>query len=224
MPVYRISELYDLTKTIAAPLFENDKYAWGVLGRINDFILRLGSTLPGERFYSPCEGVWVAKSAKIAPSAHIGAPCVIDEDADVRHCAYIRGSAIIGKRAVVGNSTEVKNSILFDDAQAPHFNYVGDSILGHKAHFGAGVVASNLKSDRSPVVVKTEDEEIETGLKKMGCMAGDFAEVGCNSVLAPGCILGRHSVVYPVSFVRGQLGQGCIYKKQGEVVELNGPA
>ncbi|MDL2219418.1 UDP-N-acetylglucosamine pyrophosphorylase [Ruminococcaceae bacterium OttesenSCG-928-O06] len=218
MPVYKISELYDLSKTLAAPLFDGLTYPWQALGGIADFILALGPTLPAARFAQAAPDVWIAKSATVAPSASITGPCIIDEEAEVRHCAFIRGSAIVGKNAVVGNSTEVKNAVLFDGVQVPHFNYVGDSILGHKAHLGAGVVTTNVKSDKSLVVVKAPDEQIETGRKKVGLLAGDFVEVGCNSALCPGCVLGRGASVYPVSHVRGQVPHGAIYKTHSDIV------
>lgn len=212
MPVYTIGQLYDLSKTIAAPLFSGLSYPWEALGGISDFILQLGPSLPADRFDHPAEGVWIAKSATVAPNAHLGGPLIVDEEAEIRHCAFIRGSAIVGKKAVVGNSTELKNVVLFDNVQVPHFNYVGDSILGFKAHLGAGVITTNVKSDKSLVVVKAGDESIATGRKKVGTMAGDFVEVGCNSALCPGCVLGRNSTVYPVSHVRGQLPENHIFK------------
>jgi NDP-sugar pyrophosphorylase family protein len=222
MPVYRVGALYDLDKTIAAPLFDGLDYPWQALEGIAEFIRQLGPSLPAERFTQTGEDIWVAKSASVAASAHISGPCVIDEEAEVRHCAFIRGSAIVGKKAVVGNSTELKNAVLFDAVQAPHFNYVGDSILGYRAHLGAGVVTTNVKSDQSLVVVKAGDEEIPTGRKKVGLMAGDYAEVGCNSALAPGCVLGRHTTVYPVSFVRGQLPHHGIFKAPGDITIKDG--
>ena len=197
-----IAELFDLDKTIAAELFRGKTYPWEALADISDFILRLGETLSPEEFDHPAEGVWIAKDAKVFPSAYIGAPCIIDHEAEVRHCAFIRGSAIVGKGAVVGNSTELKNVVLFDRVQVPHYNYVGDSILGYKAHMGAGSITSNVKSDKTLVVVKSADEAVETGRKKVGAMLGDRVEVGCNSVLNPGTVIGRDSQVYPVSCVR----------------------
>ncbi len=218
MAVYKVQELFDMSKTIAAALFNDAVYPWQVLENINSFILQLGPTLPKELYEQRGEDVWVAKSAKVAANAHIGGPCIIDEGAEVRHCAFIRGAAIVGKGAVVGNSTELKNCVLFDGVQVPHFNYVGDSVLGYKAHLGAGVVTTNVKSDKSLVVVKTAEEELPTGRKKVGLMAGDFVEVGCNSALAPGCILGRGASVYPTSHVRGQVAAEHIYKGPGEIV------
>ena len=201
--MYEIKELLDLDKTIAAKLFEGKTYPWEALDGIKSFILELGETLSADEYDHPEEGVWIAKDAKIFPSAYIGAPCIIDHGAEVRHCAFIRGSAIVGKNAVVGNSTELKNVVLFDNVQVPHYNYVGDSILGYKAHMGAGSITSNVKSDKTLVTVHIPDAPIETGRKKFGAMLGDFAEIGCNSVLNPGTVIGRDSQVYPLSSVRG---------------------
>lgn len=217
--MYKIVELLDLSHTIAAPLFEGREYPWEVLGSIKEFILALGPALPAEEFYNPSEGVWIAKDAKVFPSAYIGAPCIIDHGAEVRHCAFIRGSAIVGKDCVVGNSVELKNAVLFDNVQVPHYNYVGDSILGYKSHMGAGSITSNVKSDKTLVVVKNGSERIETGLKKFGAILGDHVEVGCNSVLNPGSVLGREVSVYPTSSVRGVVPAGCIYKSEGNIVE-----
>lgn len=217
--MYKIVELLDLSHTIAAPLFEGREYPWEVLGGIKEFILALGPALPAEEFDNPSEGVWIAKDAKVFPSAYIGAPCIIDHGAEVRHCAFIRGSAIVGKDCVVGNSVELKNAVLFDNVQVPHYNYVGDSILGYKSHMGAGSITSNVKSDKTLVVVKNGSERIETGLKKFGAILGDHVEVGCNSVLNPGSVLGREVSVYPTSSVRGVVPAGCIYKSEGNIVE-----
>lgn len=217
--MYRISELLDLSHTIAAPLFDGKDYPWEVLGGIKEFILALGSTLPAEEFDNPTEGVWIAKDATVFPSAYIGAPCIIDHGAEVRHCAFIRGSAIVGKNCVVGNSVELKNAVLFDNVQTPHYNYVGDSILGYKSHMGAGSITSNVKSDKTLVVVKNGEERIETGLKKFGAILGDHVEVGCNSVLNPGCVLGRGVSVYPTSSVRGVIPEGHIYKSENSIVK-----
>lgn len=219
MEAMKIKNLYNLDETIAAPLLQEAGYPWEVLGKIKDFIVELGNSLPEERFEKRGENVWVAKSAKVAPTACLNGPCIVDEDAEIRHCAFVRGSAIIGKGAVVGNSTELKNVILFDKVQVPHYNYVGDSILGFGAHMGAGSITSNVKSDKTLVVVKSKEEEIETGLKKFGAMLGDNVEVGCNSVLCPGTVIGRNTNVYPLSRVRGFVPSGSIYKNQGEVVE-----
>lgn len=216
--MYTINDLLDLSKTIAAPLFEGRTYPWEVLADISDFIVTLGKTLPEDEYEMRAENVWVARDAEVFPSAYLGAPCIIDHGAQVRHCAFIRGSAIVGKNAVVGNSTELKNVVLFDNVQTPHYNYVGDSILGYKAHMGAGSITSNVKSDKSLVVVKNGTEIIETGRKKVGAILGDYVEVGCNSVLNPGAVLGRHASVYPTSSVRGTVPANGIYKSQDDIV------
>lgn len=222
MPLYTSSELFDFSKSIAAPLFESARYPWEVLGDIGAYILKLGPALPADIFENPAEGVWIAKSAGVAQSAFVGGPCIIDEGAEVRHGAYIRGNAIVGKGAVVGNSTELKNAVLFDGVQVPHYNYIGDSVLGYKAHMGAGAVSSNVKSDKTPVVVRSGDEASETGRKKVGTMLGDFVEVGCNSVLCPGSVVGRGSSVYPTSCVRGVVPENSIFKAPGNIVAKNG--
>ncbi len=219
MEQYKISNLYNLEETIAGKLFEGAEYPWELLPKISSFILELGKSLPKDRYEQIQENVWAAKSAKIAPSACINGPAIIDEEAEIRHCAFIRGNAIVGKGAVVGNSTELKNVILFNKVQVPHYNYVGDSILGFKSHMGAGSITSNVKSDKTLVVVKDGEEEIETGLKKFGAMLGDDVEVGCNSVLNPGTVIGRNTNVYPTSMVRGCIPAGSIYKKRGEIAE-----
>lgn len=215
----KIEELLDLSKTIAAELFAGKTYPWEVLDDIKAFIIKLGETLSPEEFDHPEEGVWIAKDAKVFPSAYIGAPCIIDHGAEVRHCAFIRGSAIVGKNAVVGNSVELKNVVLFDNVQTPHYNYVGDSVLGYKAHMGAGSITSNVKSDKSLVAVKSADGVIETGRKKFGAILGDRVEVGCNSVLNPGTVVCRDSNVYPTSSVRGTVPPHSIYKAAGNIVE-----
>ena len=212
-----IKKLYDLDHTIAKDLFESITYPWAALPKIKDYILQLGATLDSEKFDKIADDIWVAKSATIAPSASLNGPLIIDEEAEVRHCAFIRGSAIVGKNAVVGNSTELKNCILFDNVQVPHYNYVGDSIYGYKSHTGAGVIASNLKSDKSLVTVLCDGERVETGVKKFGAMLGDNVEVGCNSVLNPGSVIGRNTNIYPLSFVRGYVHENSIYKRLGEV-------
>ena len=194
-------------------------YPWEVLPEIKEFIVKLGNTLPEDKFNKMGENVWIAKSAKVFPSAYIGGPCIIDEEAEVRHCAFIRGSAIIGKKTVVGNSTELKNVILFDNVQVPHYNYVGDSILGYKAHMGAGSITSNVKSDKTLVRIKDNVESIETNLKKVGAMLGDNVEIGCNTVLCPGVIVGRNSIVYPSNMVRGVISENSIYKVKNNVIE-----
>lgn len=217
--MYKTEELLDLTRTIASELFKNADYPWEVLGDIKGFILELGESLPEELFEKRDGNIWIARDAEIYPSAHIAGPCIIDSGAQVRHCAFIRGSVIVGKGCVVGNSVELKNSVLFDSVQVPHFNYVGDSVLGYKAHMGAGAVTSNVKSDRSLVTVKNGGEIIETGLKKFGAILGDNTEIGCNSVLNPGAVIGRGASVYPLSSVRGAVPAGCIYKSAGNIVE-----
>lgn len=219
MEQFTIKNLYNLEETIAAELFEGAVYPWELLSKISNFIVELGRKLSEDKFTEVKENVWVAKSAKVAPTSCINGPAIIDEEAEVRHCAFIRGNAIVGKGAVVGNSTELKNVILFNKVQVPHYNYVGDSILGFKAHMGAGSITSNVKSDKTLVVVKNGEEKIETGLKKFGAMLGDNVEVGCNSVLNPGTVIGRNSNVYPTSMVRGCIPAGSIYKKQGEIAE-----
>lgn len=214
-----ITELFNLEETIAAELFGGVTYPWEVLPRIRDFIISLGSRLPKDVFEQRGEDIWVAKSAKVAPTACLNGPLIVDEGAEIRHCAFVRGSAIVGKGAVVGNSTELKNVILFNKVQVPHYNYVGDSILGFKSHMGAGAITSNVKSDKTPVVVKGEGFAIETGLKKMGAMLGDNVEVGCNSVLNPGTVIGRNTNIYPTSMVRGVVPADSIYKKRTEISE-----
>lgn len=213
-----IKELLDLSKTIASELFEGKTYPWEVLDEIKPFILKLGETLSPEEFDHPEEGVWIAKDAKVFPSAYIGAPCIIDHGAEVRHCAFIRGSAIVGKNAVVGNSCELKNVVLFDNVQTPHYNYVGDSVLGYKAHMGAGSITSNVKSDKTLVVVKEPGNAHETRRKKFGAILGDNVEVGCNSVLNPGTVVCRRSNIYPTSCVRGVVPPDSIYKNKTEIV------
>ena len=215
----KIEELLDLSKTIAAELFEGKTYPWEVLDDIKPFILKLGETLSPDEFDHPSEGVWIAKDAKVFPSAYIGAPCIIDHEAEIRHCAFIRGSAIVGKKVFVGNSVELKNVVLFDNVQTPHYNYVGDSVLGFKAHMGAGSITSNVKSDKTLVSVKTPDGNIETGRKKFGAILGDRVEVGCNSVLNPGTVICRDSNIYPTSSVRGTVPPESIYKAAGNVVK-----
>ena len=214
-----IKDLLDLSKTIAAPLFAGKTYPWEVLDGVRDFILALGPTLDPEVFEQTEEGVWIARDAKIFPSAYIGAPCIIDRGAEVRHGAFIRGSAVVGKNAVVGNSVELKNAVLFDGVQTPHYNYVGDSVLGYKAHMGAGSITSNVKSDKTLVCVKGPEGVLETGRKKLGAILGDFAEIGCNSVLNPGAVIGRRASVYPCSCVRGLVPEGCIYKDKDRIVK-----
>jgi len=214
-----VNELYDLNETIAAELFRNVTYPWEVLPQIHDFILELGKSLPEELYEKRAEDVWVAKSAKVAPTACLNGPLIIDEEAEIRHCAFIRGNAIVGKGAVVGNSTELKNVVLFNKVQVPHYNYVGDSVLGYKAHMGAGSITSNVKSDKTLVTIKNGTEKLETGLKKMGAMLGDSVEVGCNSVLNPGTVIGRDSNIYPTSMVRGVIPAHSIYKSSKNIID-----
>ena len=212
-------KLLDLSHTIAAELFAGKTYPWEVLPDISDFIIKLGKTLPADEYEELSENVWVAKDAKVFPSAYLGSPCIIDHGAEIRHCAFIRGSAIVGKNAVVGNSVELKNVVLFDNVQTPHYNYVGDSVLGYKAHMGAGSITSNVKSDKTLVVVKSSEGNIETGRKKFGAVLGDCVEVGCNSVLNPGTVVGRNSNIYPTSSVRGVVPESSIYKDKDNIVK-----
>lgn len=214
-----IKNMYDLNETIAAQLFTGADYPWEVLGKISDFIIKLGNSLDSSRYENRGENIWIAKSAKVAPTACLNGPLIIDEEAEIRHCAFIRGSAIVGKGAVVGNSTELKNVVIFNRVQVPHYNYVGDSILGYKSHMGAGSITSNVKSDKTLVTVKNGSEVIETGLKKFGAMIGDYVEVGCNSVLNPGTVVGRHTNIYPLSMVRGVIASNSIYKNKNEIDE-----
>lgn len=215
----KVDNLYNLNETIAAKIFEGVTYPWEVLPKIENFIIELGNTLSEEEYDKVSENVWIAKSATVAPTAYIKGPAIIGKNAEVRHCAFIRGKAIVGEGAVVGNSTELKNVILFNKVQVPHYNYVGDSILGYKAHMGAGSITSNVKSDKKLVVVKTDKEKIETGLKKFGAMLGDEVEVGCGSILNPGTVIGKHTNIYPLSSVRKVVPENSIYKNQNEIVE-----
>ena len=212
-----VKALYNLEETIAKDIFEGVTYPWEVLPKISAFIVELGNTLSEEEYEKQGDNIWIAKSAKVAPTAYINGPAIIGKDAEVRHCAFIRGNAIVGEGAVVGNSTELKNVILFNKVQVPHYNYVGDSILGYKAHMGAGSITSNVKSDKTLTTVKTPEGPIETGLKKFGAMLGDEVEVGCGSVLNPGTVVGSHTNIYPLSMVREFVPANSIYKKRGEV-------
>lgn len=214
-------ELFDTDKTIAKQLIDQFEYPWQVLSSIRDFITQLGNTLSTDEYYSPKENVWISKSATVAENATILAPTIICEDAEIRHCAFIRGCAIVGRGAVVGNSSELKNCIIFDKAQIPHFNYVGDSIVGYKSHLGAGSITSNLKSDGSNVTILYKDKRIETGLRKFGAAVGDLVEVGCSSVLNPGTVIGKHTNVYPLSSVRGFVNSESIFKEKGNIVQKN---
>ena len=218
MKDFTIEKLLDLKETIASELFEGRTYPWEVLPEIKDFILKLGKTLDPEEYEYKEGDIWIAKSAKIAPTACINGPAIIGKDTEVRHCAFIRGNAIVGDGGVVGNSTELKNVVLFNCVQVPHYNYVGDAVLGYKSHMGAGSICSNVKSDKQLVVVKDGEEKIETGLKKFGAMLGDHVEVGCGSVLNPGTVIGRNSNIYPLSSVRGCVPSDSIYKNKNEVV------
>ena len=217
----KITELFDLTKTMASDYLDSFTYPFEALKGISELIVRLGESLDSSVYEKRGEDVWVAKSAKVAPTAFLGGPCIIGEHTEVRHCAFIRGSALVGNGCVVGNSVELKNVIIFDDVQVPHYNYVGDSILGYHSHMGAGSITSNVKADKTNVVIKSETDSIATGLKKVGAFLGDYAEIGCNSVLNPGTVIGRHSNVYPLSMVRGVVQANSIYKKKGEIVAKN---
>ena len=217
MEQFAIRNLFDLEYSLAGEYLAGFTYPWEALAGIRDFILKLGPTLPKEEYEEREPSVWVHRTAKVAPTAFLGAPLIICAEAEIRHCAFIRGSAIVGAGAVVGNSTELKNVILFDKVQVPHYNHVGDSILGHYSHMGAGSITSNVKSDKTLVIVKDGEERVETGLKKMGAILGDHVEVGCGSVLNPGTVIGPNSNIYPLSSVRGYVPSGSIYKKQGEV-------
>ena len=215
----KIKNLYKLDETIAKELLEKHEYPWEVLPEISEFIIQLGNKLDETKYKKLGEDIWVAKNAKVAPTAYIHGPAIIGENAEIRHCAFIRGKAIVGEGAVVGNSTELKNVILFNKVQVPHYNYVGDSILGYKSHMGAGSITSNVKSDKKLVIVKNGKEKIETGLKKFGAMIGDEVEVGCGSILNPGTVVGKNTNIYPLSSVRGVIPEKSIYKNQNEIVE-----
>lgn len=214
----KISAMYSLEHTMAGEYLSQFTYPWEALGGISEMIISLGKTLSADEYDCPCENVWIHKTANVFPSAYIGSPCIIGANTEVRHCAFIRGSALVGENCVVGNSVELKNVILFDNVQTPHYNYVGDSILGYKSHMGAGSVTSNVKSDKTLVVIRKGEELIETGLKKMGAMLGDCVEVGCNSVLNPGTVVCPHSNIYPVSAVRGVVPADSIYKNAEEII------
>ena len=214
----QITNLFDLSHTIAAEYLAAFDQPWEALAGLSAFIIAYGKTLPADEYDNPRENVWISKSATVAPSADIGAPCIICAGAEIRQCAYIRGSAIVGAGAVVGNSCELKNCILFDSVQVPHFNYVGDSILGYRAHMGAGSITSNVKSDKTNVAIRAFDERLETGMRKLGAMLGDYVEIGCNCVLNPGTVIGRRSSVYPLTSVRGFIPEGHIVKSTTEIV------
>lgn len=213
----KITDLYSLEHTLAADYLRGFTYPWEALKGISDLIVSLGNSLDPDEYDNPSENVWVHKTAKIFASAYLGAPCIIGANTEVRHCAFIRGSALVGENCVVGNSVELKNVIIFDNVQTPHYNYVGDSILGYKSHMGAGSITSNVKSDKTNVVIKSADEQLETGIKKIGAMLGDCVEVGCNSVLNPGTVIGKNSNIYPTSCVRGVVPANSIYKTGGVI-------
>ena len=215
----KIKNLYNLEETIAKKLLEQVEYPWEALPKISEFIIELGKTLDKEIYEEKGENIWIAKTANVYPSAYIKGPAIIGENAEIRHCAFIRGNAIVGNGAVVGNSTELKNVILFNKVQVPHYNYVGDSILGYKAHMGAGSITSNVRSDKKLVVVKDENEKIETGIKKVGAMIGDGVEVGCGSILNPGSVVGKNTNIYPLSSVRCVVPPNSIYKNQNEITD-----
>lgn len=215
----KIFNLFSLENTIAKELLNKFTYPWEVLPEIENFIINLGKSLDKEEYELVGENIWIAKNAKIYDSAYIKGPVIIDKGAEIRHCAFIRGNAIIGKNVVVGNSTELKNVILFDNVQVPHYNYVGDSILGFKSHLGAGAITSNVKSDKKLVVIKSEKEHIETNRKKVGAMVGDFVEVGCGSVLNPGTVIGKNTTIYPLTSVRGVIPANSIYKNNSIVLK-----
>lgn len=219
--LFCVQNILNMDETIASQLFENIDFPWEVLPKISEFIIKLGESLPKDKFYEFGENIYVAKSAKVAKTACLNGPLIIDEGAEIRHCAYIRGSVIVGKNCVVGNSTELKNAILFNNVQVPHYNYIGDSILGYKCHFGAGSITSNVKSDKSIVQVNYEGDKIDTGLKKFGAIVGDGVEIGCNSVLNPGSIIMRNSNIYPLSSVRGVVPENSIFKAQNNIVRKN---
>ena len=218
MEELKCSNLFNMEETIAADIFIGAEYPWEVLPKIGDFIMELGKKLPEDEFEEWDEGIWVARNAKLAPTVFLNGPVIIGRNAEVRHCAFIRGKALIGDNAVVGNSTELKNVILFNNVQVPHYNYVGDSILGYRAHMGAGSITSNVKSDKTNVTIRTQEGRIETGLKKMGAVLGDFVEVGCNSVLNPGTVIGKNTIIYPLSSVRGYVPENSIHKSQTDII------
>lgn len=212
-------KILDLSQTIAADIFKEILYPWEALPKISEFIIKIGNTLPKEEYEQRGENIWVARSARIMPTAYLGGPLIIGPNTEVRHCAFIRGSAIIGENCVIGNSSELKNCIIFNHAQVPHYNYIGDSILGYYSHLGAGAKTSNLKSDKTNVKIRLDEESIETGIKKFGAIVGDHVEVGCNAILNPGTVIGRETIIYPLSMVRGYIKNNSIYKNQNEIVD-----
>ena len=218
MRLYKTSELFDLSHTMAAPFLEKTEYPFEILDDISDIIVTLGKNLDEKEYHQRGDNIWISKTAKVAPTAYIAGPCIIGAETEVRHCAFIRGGALIGKGCVVGNSTELKNVFLFDLVQVPHYNYVGDSVLGYKAHMGAGSITSNVKSDKSLIVMRAGDKSLETGRKKFGAMLGDCVEIGCSSVLNPGTVIGKNASVYPLSSVRGTVPENSIYKNQNEII------
>lgn len=217
--MYTIKDMYDVSETIAGDLFEGKTYPWEVLPEIGDFILKLGETLPEDEFEHPKEDIWIHKSVTVAETATLNGPLIVDAGTEIRPGAFIRGKVIVGKNCVVGNSTELKNVVLFNTVQVPHYNYVGDSILGYKSHMGAGSITSNVKSDKTNVVIKNGEEKIETGMKKIGAILGDYVEVGCGTILNPGSVVGHNTNIYPLSMVRGYIKPESIYKKAGEIAE-----
>lgn len=217
--IFFYKNFLDLSQTLAENLFKNVYYPWEVLPLIKNYVLQTGKNLPKDKFDEIKENVWISKKSSIATSSCILGPTIIDENTEVRHCAFIRGSVIIGKNCVVGNSTEVKNSIIFNNVQVPHFNYVGDSILGYRSHLGAGAIISNVKSDRTNVSVKYQNIKINTELRKFGAVVGDYVEIGCNAVLNPGTIIGKNSSIYPTSMVRGMINENSIFKNSGEIID-----
>lgn len=220
LEMFNAKNYFDYSKTLAAPLFDGIEYPWEVLPRLESFILALGPMLPADEFEQVSDNVWISRSAVVAPTASITGPCIIDSGAQIRHCAFIRGNVIVGKGTVVGNSCEVKNSLLFDEVEAPHFNYVGDSILGYKSHLGAGAITSNIKNDKKNVEVHFPLGSIETNMRKLGAIVGDGVQVGCNCVLNPGTVIGKGTRIYPLNSIRGWIDEKSIYKHEGKVVEM----
>ena len=218
--MFNAKNYFDYSRTLAAPLFDGIEYPWEVLPRLESFILALGPMLPADEFEQVSDNVWISRSAVVAPTASITGPCIVDSGAQIRHCAFIRGNVIVGKGTVVGNSCEVKNSLLFDEVEAPHFNYVGDSILGYKSHLGAGAITSNIKNDKKNVEVHFQLGSIETNMRKLGAIVGDGVQVGCNCVLNPGTVIGKETRIYPLNSIRGWIDEKSIYKHEGKVVEM----
>lgn len=220
LEMFNAKNYFDYSRTIAAPLFDGIEYPWEVLPHLESFILALGPMLPADEFEQVSDNVWISRSAVVAPTASITGPCIVDSGAQIRHCAFIRGNVIVGKGTVVGNSCEVKNSLLFDEVEAPHFNYVGDSILGYKSHLGAGAITSNIKNDKKNVEVHFPLGSIETNMRKLGAIVGDGVQVGCNCVLNPGTVIGKETRIYPLNSIRGWIDEKSIYKHEGKVVEM----